>query len=308
MPSGIDKFTDFQAFVTVVERGSFTAAAEQIGLAKSMISRRISKLESHLGAKLLNRTTRRLSLTDSGRAFYARAVRILADVEEAEQTVCSQQTELHGRIRIAAPLSFAVGHLTPAITEFLIEYPELHIDLDLNDRQINLVEEGFDLAVRIGQLQDSTLVARRLSMVRRVAVASPDYLVRHGTPGHPSELKQHAGLNYTNMPRHQQWQFVLPDGQTLTPQVSFRLQANNGELLARAAEGGLGIAVLPTFIVYRAITQGRLRAILTDYESPSEGLFAVYPPGRFLSRRVRLFSDYLANRFGDRPYWDECVR
>jgi len=303
----MDKFADLQAFVSVVDRGSFSAAGERLGVAKSVVSRRVSALEERLGVKLLNRTTRRLSLTDSGRALHERASRILADLEDAEQAVTSAHGELRGRLRIAAPLSFGLQHLAPAVNEFLQAHQELSIDIDLNDRQINIVEEGFDMAVRAGHLEDSTLIARRLSSVRRVTVASPAYLAEHGTPSEPTELTKHWGLNYANMPRHLQWRYQTPQGQTVTPQVPARLQVNNGEMQVSAAEAGLGIAVLPTFICHQAISNGRLVPILCDYEQPAEGLYAVYPPGRFLSRRVRAFSDFLAERFGDSPYWDDCL-
>lgn len=303
----MDKFADLQAFVTVVDAGSFSTAGERLGIAKSVISRRVSALEKRLGAKLLNRTTRRLSLTDAGRALHERASRILADLDDAEQAVTSAHAALRGRLRVAAPVSFGLQHLAPAVSDFLQQHEELSIDIDLNDRQVNIVEEGFDMAVRAGYLEDSTLVARRLSAVRRVVVASPGYLAEHGTPTHPAELARHWGLNYTNMPRHLQWRFRTPDGRTVTPQVPSRLQANNGEMQLLAAEANLGIAVLPTFICHQAIQAGRLVAILGDYEQPAEGLYAVYPPGRLLSRRVRAFSDFLAERFADPPYWDSCL-
>ena len=303
----MDKFADLQAFVTVVDAGSFSAAGERLAIAKSVVSRRVSALEQRLGVKLLNRTTRRLSLTDSGRALHQRASRILADLDDAEQVVTSAHGALRGRLRIAAPLSFGLLHLAPAVTEFLQVNEELVIDIDLNDRQVNIVEEGFDMAVRVGYLEDSTLVARRLSSVRRVTVASPGYLAQHGMPTEPDELEHHWGINYANIPRHMQWRYHLPDGKTVTPQVPSRLQTNNGEMQASAAMAGLGIAVLPSFLCNEAIADSRLIPLLCDYEQPPEGVYVVYPPGRFLSRRVRSFSDFLAERYGELAYWDQCL-
>lgn len=303
----MDRFGDLEAFVAVVETGGFSPAAERLGVAKSAVSRRIVGLESRLGARLLNRTTRRISLTEAGRALYERAGRILADLEEAEQAVGHEQGQLRGRLKVAAPLSFGLLHMRPAINGLLMNHPDLQIELDVNDRQVDLVEEGFDLAVRIGRLADSSLVARRLTTIRSVAVASPDYLARHGRPEHPDELANHPGLRYTNVRRRDAWTFLDARGHTIRPNVPERLRANNGEVLAAAAEAGLGIAIQPTFTVYRAIEQGRLFPILTDWRLPDVGLHLVYPPGRFLSRRTRVFSDALAQRFGDRPYWDDCL-
>lgn len=304
----MDRFTDIETFVAVVESGSFSAAAERLGAAKSAVSRRVSGLESRLGVKLLNRTTRKLSLTDSGRAFFERAGRILADLEEAEQAISDADCALRGRIRIAAPLSFGIEHLAPAINAFAEQHPAVRIDLDLNDRQVSLVEEGFDLAVRIGRLADSSLIARRLCEIRRVVVASPGYLKKHGIPACPEDLVNHDGLRYTNMPRHQFWQFGTPGGRAVSPEVPDRLTANNGALLAEAAVDGLGVTLQPTFIIHRQLADGSLRTILDDHPIPSEAMYAVFPPGRYQSRRVRVFTDFLAERFGGEPYWDAPLR
>ncbi len=300
----MDRFADIETFVAVVDLGSFSAAAERLGTAKSAVSRRVAQLEGRLGPRLLNRTTRRLSLTDAGRALHERAKRILSDLEEAEGEVAHAEAALRGRLKVATPLSFGLLHLGPALEDFLIQHPELEVELDLNDRQVDLVSEGFDLALRIGQLTDSSLIARRISTVRRVTVASPDYLARHGTPQHPGELDRHHGLRYTNVPRQDAWSYVDAQGRPVRPRVPDRLAANNGELLADAAERGLGIAVQPTFMVHEALREGRLRAVLTDWTLAEQGMYLVYPPGRFLSQRVRAFSDHLAGCFGDRPYWD----
>jgi DNA-binding transcriptional LysR family regulator len=303
----MDRFSDLETFVAVVEAGGFSPAAERLGVAKSAVSRRVSALEQRLGARLLNRTTRRISLTDAGRALHARARTILADLDEAEQSVAAAHRELRGRLKIAAPLSFGLLHLQPAIDDFLTRHPAVQIELDLNDREVDLIEEGVDMAVRIGELADSSLVARRLAPIRRVAVASPAYLASRGTPRHPNDLAAHQGLRYTNIRRRDAWTFLDPRGRAVRPEVPERLRANNGEALAAAAADGLGIAILPTFTVHRAVERGELVVILRDWRLTAPGLHLVYPPGRFMSRRVRAFSESLAERFGECPYWDRYL-
>ena len=299
------KFADLEALVAVVEAGTFNAATERLGVAKSIVSRRISQMESRLGSRLLHRTTRRLTLTDAGRNFYQRALQILAELDEAEQSVAAETTELRGVIKLAAPLTFGLKHLSGAITDFLDTHPAIELNLDLNDRNINLVEEGFDMAVRIGELQDSTLVARRLGISRAVTCASRTYLDRYGEPAHPDELRRHIGLQYSNIGYRQQWRFETPEGRTVFAQPQIRIRANNGEALACAAVAGLGITTGPTFILGSYLREGSLVNILNDYRRSSVGISAVYPPGRMLPRRIQVFSDFLAGRFGDRPYWDE---
>ncbi|WP_455235181.1 LysR family transcriptional regulator [Thiogranum longum] len=301
----MDRFADIEALVAVVESGTFSAAGERLGVAKSVISRRVSQLEQRLGSRLLHRTTRRLSLTDAGRNFYQRAVQILADLDDAEQGVSAASAELRGILKVAAPLSFGLAHLSSALTDFLEQHPAIEVNLDLNDRNVNLVEEGFDLAVRIGELQDSTLVARRLGTSRMVTCASRAYLERHGEPLHPDDLQRHTGLQYSNISYKQHWQFVTRDGKTLQAQPQIRIRANNGEALACAAVAGMGITTGPTFILGRYLKEGKLQRILTDYRRPSLGIFAVTPPGRLVPQRVQLFIEFLSSRFGDQPYWDE---
>lgn len=303
----MNKFADLEAFVTVVDAGSFSAAAARLQLAKSAVSRRVSELESRLGIQLLSRTTRRLSLTEAGEEFHHKASRILADLEEAELSTSQRRGRLQGRLRLAAPLSFGLQHLIPALNEFLIAHPEVELDLDLNDRQVNLVEEGFDMAVRIGRLEDSSLIARQIGTSRSVTCASPDYLQRAGRPLRPEDLSRHQGLEYTNLPRPLRWRYVAEDGKETTPRVPCRYRANNGEALVAAALQGLGIARLPTFLVNREVQGGQLETLLNDWQGLHEGMYALYPPGRYLSHRVRLFTDFLTQRFGETPYWDACL-
>lgn len=303
----MDRFDSLHTFVAVVEAGSFSAAAARLDRAKSAVSRQVAALESHLGVQLLNRTTRRLSLTEAGREFHERAQRILADLEEAELSVAAEQTALRGRLRLAAPLSFGVLHLAPALAEFLTRHPELVLDLDLDDRRINLVEEGFDLALRIGELVDSSLVARSLAPIRMQLCASPAYLRRHGTPRTPQDLAFHAGLVYGNVPEAQQWRFRDVAGKVHSVKVPARLRANNGDVLLRAALDGLGVVVSPTFIAHRALAAGQLVPLLPDYQAPGTSAYAVYPSRRHLPQRVRALIDFLAQRFGTTPYWDADV-
>jgi DNA-binding transcriptional LysR family regulator len=212
---------------------------------------------------------------------------------------------LRGALKVAAPLSFGLAHLSSALTDFLDRHPAIKLNLDLNDRNINLVEEGFDLAVRIGELEDSTLVARRLGTSRMVTCASRAYLDRHGEPLHPDDLQRHTGLQYSNIGYKQHWQFVTRDGKTLQAQPQIRMRANNGEALACAAAAGLGITTGPTFILGRYLTEGKLQRILMDYRRPSLGIFAITPPGRLVPQRVQRFIEFLSSRFGDQPYWDK---
>ncbi len=301
----MDRFDELQTFSAVVETGSFSAAADRLSLAKSAVSRRIGELEARLGAQLLNRTTRRLSLTEAGREFYERAQRLLTDLEEAEQSVSASRGALRGRLRLAAPLSFGLLHLAPALDAFLAEHLELVLDLDLDDRRINLVEEGFDLALRIGDLGDSTLIARPLVPIRVQLCASPDYLRRHGTPTKPEDLAFHAGLVYGNIPEAQHWRLTDANGKEYTVKVPARMRANNGNVLLQAAIDGLGITSAPTFLCYKALAEGTLVPLLTDYTSPGTTAYAVYPSRRHQLQRVRALIDFLVERFGEAsPYWD----
>lgn len=303
----MDRFEGVQTFVAVVEAGSFSLAAERLGRAKSVVSRQLATLENHLGVQLLNRTTRRLSLTEAGREFYERGQRILSDLAEAEQAVAAGQAALRGRLRLAAPLSFGLLHLVPALNAFLAAHPELVLDLDLDDRRVNLVEEGFDLALRIGDLADSTLVARPLVPIRMVLCASPAYLRRQGTPHQPADLAFHAGLVYGNVPEAQQWRFLDAGGKVHTVKVPARLRANNGDALLQATLDGLGLCVIPTFLCHRALADGSLAALLPAYRVPGTTAYAITPSRQHLPQRVRLLLDFLRQRFGESPYWDAAL-
>jgi DNA-binding transcriptional LysR family regulator len=300
----MDRFADMRMFVAVVDAGSISGAAERLEVAKSAVSRRLADLEARLGAQLLHRTTRTLSLTDSGRAFFERSQRILADLEEAEQAVSQAHGAIRGRLKVALPLSFGLLHLAPLINEFMALHPEVEFDLDFNDRQIDLMQEGFDLAIRIARLPDSSLVARRLAPIRHAVCASPAYLARHGVPDRAADLAGHAGLVYSNLANPGLWHYTGPDGQPGSVQVRVKLRANNGDFLCRAAIAGEGIVLHPTFYLRRAIDAGELVPLLNDHAWPELNAYAVYPPTRHLSRRVRAFVDFLAERLAGDPYWD----
>lgn len=301
----MDRLIAFESFVAVVEAGQFSAAAERLGLGKSVISRRIAELEEHLGARLLQRTTRRLSLTEAGREFYPRALQLLEDLAEAEQSVASGQQALSGRIRLATPLTFGLLHLAPLISRFLLEHPGVVLDLDMDDSQVNLIQEGVDLALRIGDLEDSSMIALPLAPVRALLVASPDYLARHGTPATPEDIGDHPALCYSNLPDPERLRLFDREGRKHRVTLKPRLLANNGDLLLAAAGAGLGLCISPSFIAYRAIAEGRLVPILRDYTLATATAYAVYPSRRFVPLRVRALVAYLQQAFGDNPYWDE---
>ncbi|MBI1208039.1 MAG: LysR family transcriptional regulator [Azospirillum sp.] len=302
----MSRFDDMIAFLRVVEAGSFTGAAERLGISKSAVSRRMTELEDRLGTRLLNRTTRRLSVTEAGRAFYQRCVGIAADLDDAERAAADLDRAPRGLLRIAAPLSFGVRHLAPALPEFLANHPALTIETDLSDRITDLVEEGFDVAIRIARLRDSSMIARRLAPCRLAVAASPAYLERFGRPRDPDALAEHNCLIYTNSPLSDQWQFEF-DGTAQTVRVTGNLRANNGDILAKAAIAGLGITILPTFLLGEALNDGRLICLFADRLRPQLAVYAVYPPGRHLSSKVRVLIDFLAARFGPQPPWDDAL-
>jgi DNA-binding transcriptional LysR family regulator len=299
----MDRLDDMIAFIRVVEARSFTAAAERLGLSKSVVSRRLTDLENRLGARLLNRTTRSLSLTPAGQTFYERARTIVEDVEEAEQAVAELNREPRGLLRINGPSSFGIRHLSPAIAAFLAEHPHVEIELDLTDRFVDLVEEGWDVAIRIGRLRDSSLIARRLAPARRVTLASPAYVERHGAPERPEDLARHECLIYTGTASPNLWPFTV-GGVPRSVRVQGRLRSGSGEALMDAALGGLGIAMLPSFMACDEIVDGRLTAVLQEFEVMDLTVNAVWPHHRHLSPKVRALVDFLARRFGPRPYWD----
>jgi DNA-binding transcriptional LysR family regulator len=301
----MQRFAELQAFVAVVETGSFTAAAERLDAAKSAVSRRVSALEDRLGVQLIRRTTRTLNLTDTGQSFYEHSARILDDLDEAEAAVLQEHGELRGTLRVALPLSFAVRHMSEPVAEFRRIHPRVNFEFDLNDRRVDLLQEGMDLALRIGHLRDSTLIARRLFDVRAVVCASPAYLQKHGTPEKPDDLAEHECLVYSNISDPGRWKYEDAGGARRHVDVNVAMSASSGDFLREVAVQGLGVALQPTFIAGERIRSGELVALLLDYTWPVAPAYAVYPPTRHLSYRVRAFIDFLAGYFSGVPRWDE---
>ena len=298
--------TGIAVFTSVANLGGFTAAAKALGLSKSTVSKQIAKLEERLGARLFNRTTRRLSLTEIGAAYFERCRRIVEEAEEAELAVTQLHSEPVGRLRINAPLSFGLMHVAPLIPDFMARHPALEVAIDVNDRRVDLIEEGIDVAIRVGELADSTLVARRLAPCRFAVVASPDYWNRHGRPSHPTDLADHNCLIYTLRERPNQTRFLDPVAPEtpISITVSGTLNANNGDLLMTAALADRGVYISPTFFCGEHLVAGRLEAVLADYPVPVTGIHAMWPPNRHLSAKVRAFVEMLAETFGPEPYWD----
>lgn len=300
----MDKFAALNAFVAVVESDGFAAAARVLGQSRSAVNRLVIVLEDELGIQLLNRTTRRVSPTANGAAFYERAKAVLAALNEAERDVTESHEAAVGRLRINAPMSFGVLHLGRAVADFMARHPDLTVELHLNDRFVDIVEEGFDLAIRIAEpREDSTLVDFRICEARRLLCASPEYLAEHGTPRHPSDLRRHRCLHYGNLATGGMWRLNGPDG-TVGIHIDAAMVSNNAQVLLDAAVRGLGIILAPTFIAGPDLQAGRLVTVLHDYWPPAVILSAIYPPTRHLSAKIRLFTDFLVERFGGRPYWD----
>jgi len=304
----MDRFENMGTFIRVVEVGSITGAAERLGVAKSAVSRRLKELEEHLGVELFHRTTRQMNLTETGRAFYHQSVRILEDVLEAEHSTSQAHGTLKGSLKIALPASFGLMHMGPAINEFLKEHPEIEFDLDFNDREVDLMQEGFDLAIRIANLPDSSLIARRLAPIHAVICASPAYLEKMGTPQSLDELSNHRCLVYSLLHDFEHWHLTDPKGGAIKTKIRPYLKATSGEYLKDAARGGQGIILVPSFIAYKAIERGDLVPLFKEYKPPQIDAFAIYPQTRHLSQRVRVFVDFLVKRFEGTPYWDECLQ
>jgi DNA-binding transcriptional LysR family regulator len=295
-------------FARVVEARSFSAAARALGLSKSAVSKEIARLEDHLGVRLLNRTTRRLALTEAGALFYERCARVLREAAEAERAVQDLGTEPRGLLRLNAPMSFGHLHLAPAVADFLARHPAVRIEMTLEDRVIDVVGEGFDIVVRIADLPPSSLVARRIAINRRVVCAAPAYLAVHGTPELPQDLARHNCLNYTYLASGDVWRFRGTGG-PVAVRVSGSFSANNGDVLRQAAVAGLGIILMPTFLIGPELQSGALLPILNDYRESDTSIYALYPPTRHVSPKVRAFIDFLVERFGPEPYWDAaCPR
>jgi DNA-binding transcriptional LysR family regulator len=293
----MDKLLSLRAFVKVVELGSFSDAGRQLRLSRSAVSKYVADLEKSLGVQLLNRTTRHASPNENGQAYYERAVGILADVDAADQAVAQLQSTPRGLLRVNAPMSFGTLQLGSAVADFMGLYPELQIQLVLSDDLLDPIQDGFDVTLRIADLESSSLIARKIVPIDRVICASPDYLEKHGVPVHPSDLRNHVSLTYGFLLTGNQWKLSGEDGDHWI-QPSWILCANNGEVLREAAVRGRGVALLPTFIAETALQKGMLRSILNEYSAPPLTLYAIYPPTRHLAVKVRLFIDFLVEKFG----------
>lgn len=290
----MDYLSDLAVFVQVVEAGSFTAAADKLGLTQSAVSKAVNRLEERMGTRLLNRSTRRLSVTETGTVLYDRSKPALVEIEEAELEVARLQMEPRGVLRVNAPMSFGILHIAPLLGRFLERYPALTIDLQLDDRVIDLVEDGFDCAIRINAMDNSILVAKQLGPCRQVICATPHYLKTHGIPSTPNELKDHPILIYTHRPTPGEWELRSIDNKIIKIQTQARLHSNNGIVLMNAGLQGLGIMILPTFYIDKQLQEGELVTLMDDYNVvPELNIQAVYPQRRHLSPKVRVFIDFL---------------
>lgn len=297
----MDKLAAMQAFARVVSAGSFAEAARELGRTRSAISKAVMELEHMLGVRLLDRTTRKVRPTEAGLAYYERSAAVLADIEETEIQIAGLHDAPRGVLRINGPMSFGTAYLAGAVADFLNLHPELTIELLLNDRFIDPLEEGVDVTVRIGELADSSLIARRIAATRRVVVAAPSYLAQHGAPAVPDDLTRHRCLVYGQVAARQRWH-LQRDGKAIAVPVTAALCANNGEVLREAACKGLGIAMLPTVIAGDAIKAGQLVTVLDSFSLPALPIHALYAPNRYLAAKTRLVIDFLAARFAQPPW------
>lgn len=300
----MDMLEGMRSFTRVVEAGGFAAAAREMGVSRAVVNKQVRKLEEELGAQLLRRSTRKVSPTDLGSAFYQRCLAVLAEVDSAVSAVSEMQQNPTGTLRVNAPMSFGTLHLADMVARFMAEYPDLRVELSLNDRFVDPIEEGFDISLRISEPRYSTsLVTRELTAAKLVLCASPAYLADHGEPQRPAELQRHRCLHYGYQASGIQWRLSGPDGE-VSVVVNCAMWSNNGEVLAAAARRDQGIALLPTFIAGASLQSGELRSLMCDYQPAPLTLCALYPRHRHLSSKVQLFVDAMAKDIGELPYWD----
>jgi len=288
-----------ETFAAVVEKGSFTAAAEALDISKPVVSKQVSQLEKYLGVQLLHRTTRRLHLTEAGEVFTRYSLRIVAEAREAEQSVLPLQSEPRGRLRISAPESLAMSLLPEVLLEFQQRFPRVELDIRVSGRFVDLVEEGIDVALRVGELEDSSMIARRLMECRFHVCASPEYWKRHGIPEHPNDLRDHNCLIYSQSPKANTWNFKDKNGADIGVKVTGNLRSDAGKLLLGAALDGRGVLIGPTYMLAKAVRETKLETVLEDYDRPSTGLYAIYPHSKLLSSKVRAFVDYCVEAWSD---------
>jgi DNA-binding transcriptional LysR family regulator len=303
----MDKLGAMNAFAKVVALGSFAEAARALGTTRSAASKAVMELEHVLGVRLLDRTTRRVRTTEAGLAYYERCVDILARIEETEMQVARLHDEPRGVLRLNGPASFGALYLAPAVSEFMGRHPKIKIELTLTDRFIDPIEEGADVTIRIADLADSSLIARKLAPARRAFVVSPSYVASRGEPMAPEDLARHACLTYGHTTTLQRWRIVR-DGEATSVPVDSVLCSNSGDVLRAAALAGRGVALLPTFLIGPDIDSGALRTVLDRFPQPALGVHALYASNRYLAAKTRAFIDFLAGRFGDEPEWDRFRR
>ena len=295
---------DMAMFVRIVEAGSITKAAEQLNIAKSAVSRRLKELEERLGSQLISRTTRQSKLTQAGEQYYQQVNNILRAVDAVNEHATDAPMRIEGTLKMTAPLSFGLMHLNDVIDKYANKHPNLRFDLDFSDRRIDLIEEGYELAIRIGELQDSSYQAKKLALIRCVICASPDYLARMGMPETLDDLDNHALLQYS-LGQTNSINLVDTEGRSHHRMIDAKIKATNGEFLVDLAVKGHGITFVPTFIAYKQLALGELVPVFQHYQLPTLTAYAVYPKNRFLSQRCRYLIDFIAEQFGDNPYWDQ---
>ncbi|MTI08225.1 LysR family transcriptional regulator [Rhodospirillaceae bacterium RKSG073] len=298
----MDILTNMRSFCAVVEQGNFTNAADHLGIAKALVSKYVAQLEEHLGIRLLNRTTRNVSVTETGQLYYERCQQLLEDLDDLETSIQARDAKPHGRLKITAPTTFGELYLTEVISDFLSEHPFVEIQLTLTDRFVNIIEEGFDLALRIGKLDDTSLVARKLGDIRLVTCASSEYLNKYGYPSHPSELGDHACVLDSNMKTVDRWPYH-ENGKQVNIPVKGPFQVNSAQAVRNTVLNHAGIGNSPIFVVNKDIKAGHIKILLEDYELPAPGLFAVYPHRKHLANKTRAFIDFLQLKFKHTPPW-----
>lgn len=296
----MDRLTEMEAFATVVDQGGFTDAAKKMGISKSAVSKHISSLEARLGARLLNRTTRRVSPTEIGLAYYDRARRVLSDAGEADALVASMQSAPAGLLRLSVATDFGVNHLSPILGDFLQQFPDITVNMVLNNRYVELISEGFDMAIRMGDLEDSSLRARKLTETQMRMIAAPSYFEKHGRPTRLDDLNSHKLLHYSNQASGNAWKITAPSGEERQIRNAGWLSVNDGQSLLNACIAGLGIAYLPSFLYANAMEQGQVVDVMPDLPIERTGIYAVYPPGRFTQPKVRAFIDFLVAHFNEK--------
>ena len=296
----MDRLTEMEAFATVVDQGGFTDAARKMGISKSAVSKHVSSLETRLGARLLNRTTRRVSPTEIGLAYYDRARRVLNDAGEADALVTAMQSAPSGMLRVSVATDFGVNHLSPILGGFLHEYPDITVNMVLNNRYVELISEGFDMAIRVGELEDSSLRARKLTETTKRMIGSPSYFQKYGRPQKIDDLNEHKLLHYSSQSSGNVWRLTAPSGEKRQVRTAGWLSVNDGQSLLNAAISGLGIAYLPSFLYAEALSAGQIEEAIPELPVETQGIYAVYPPGRFTQPKVRAFIDFLVHHFADK--------